>query len=127
MECYNRALDYGFDDFWVRFHRGLLLYERGQWRLAQKDLRKAVRCNPEYQPAKEKLAAAREAIAREKTNMKTILRRIAYRLPVLRDYHETGRDLERIQTPEIQAPNSSPDHATGNEKKTDLNDDEEMM
>ncbi|MDF9407910.1 hypothetical protein L7E55_05975 [Pelotomaculum isophthalicicum JI] len=48
LECYSLALEYGFDEFWVRYNRGILLCELGYMDMAQRDLNKAKDLNPDH-------------------------------------------------------------------------------
>ncbi len=47
-ECYGRALEAGFDPFWVHYNRSQLHVSMGQLRAARDDLESAARLNPEH-------------------------------------------------------------------------------
>jgi tetratricopeptide (TPR) repeat protein len=44
---YDHALQYGFDEFWVRFHRARLLKETGKIAEARRDVERAIALKPE--------------------------------------------------------------------------------
>ena len=56
LECYNRALACGYDEFWVRYNRGILLRELGDLSAARKDLERAVTVNSNHAGAELVLA-----------------------------------------------------------------------
>ena len=45
---YDRALKFGFDEFWVRYNRGHLYMRLGNNELAKYDLKKALELKPNY-------------------------------------------------------------------------------
>ena len=45
---YNRALEYGFDKFWVGYNRESLHAQLGNLKGAREDLKRAVAINPEH-------------------------------------------------------------------------------
>jgi tetratricopeptide (TPR) repeat protein len=55
VSYYNLALEYGFDEFWVRYMRGTLLRKLGDLERAYADLNRAVILKPEHESAREML------------------------------------------------------------------------
>jgi Flp pilus assembly protein TadD len=49
MKHYNLALQYGFDEFWVKYNRGSLYAKLGNTEQAKADLMRAVELKPENQ------------------------------------------------------------------------------
>jgi glycosyltransferase involved in cell wall biosynthesis/tetratricopeptide (TPR) repeat protein len=58
---YDRALELGFDRFWVLCNRGYLRYERGDIAEAEVDLAAAVALQPDHEMACTRLALVRDA------------------------------------------------------------------
>jgi tetratricopeptide (TPR) repeat protein len=58
---YNIALQHGYDEFWVKYNRGLLLIELGDKQAAQDDLERAIRLNPQHKEAREMLITLQTA------------------------------------------------------------------
>jgi tetratricopeptide (TPR) repeat protein len=48
LRHYERALESGFDEFWVRYHRGALHLRNGRLDLAAADIRKAASLRPDH-------------------------------------------------------------------------------
>jgi tetratricopeptide (TPR) repeat protein len=59
LRHYDRALELGFDEFWVRFHRGRLLQALGENSSAETDLARAAAIKPDDPDAKQMLISAR--------------------------------------------------------------------
>jgi tetratricopeptide (TPR) repeat protein len=55
LEHYNLALEYAFDEFWVRYNRGFLQIDLGNINEACADLERVLELNPEYPGLKQKL------------------------------------------------------------------------
>jgi Flp pilus assembly protein TadD len=49
MKHYNLALQYGYDEFWVKYNRGSLYAQLGNTEEAKADLMRAVELKPEHQ------------------------------------------------------------------------------
>ncbi len=58
---YDRALELGFDRFWILCNRGYLRYERGDIAGAEADLTGAVALQPDHEVARSRLALVRDA------------------------------------------------------------------
>jgi tetratricopeptide (TPR) repeat protein len=59
---YNTALEKGYDEFWIKYNRGLLLIEIGNNEAAIADLERAKRLRPEHQTIQETLLAIKAKI-----------------------------------------------------------------
>jgi tetratricopeptide (TPR) repeat protein len=55
LDYYNLALEHGFNEFWVRYNRGSLYMELGNFEQARLDLERAVELNPEHSDARRRL------------------------------------------------------------------------
>ena len=64
---YDRALELGFDRFWVLCNRGYLRYERGDIAEAEVDLAAAVALQPDHEVACTRLALVRDAQTQGRT------------------------------------------------------------
>ena len=53
LNRYDLALEYGFDEFWVRYNRGSLHAQLGNIEEARTDLERATELNPEHKDASE--------------------------------------------------------------------------
>src|SRR5947199_398132 len=53
LRHYDRALELGFDEFWIRYHRGRLRQTLGNDEGAESDLARAARLRPEDRSAQE--------------------------------------------------------------------------
>lgn len=62
IELYERALTLGFDEFWVRYHRGALLLKLGDSRRAHIDLRRARVLDPHHEGARQLLWRTRRSL-----------------------------------------------------------------
>jgi tetratricopeptide (TPR) repeat protein len=89
---YTRTLEFGFDEFWVRVHRGRLYYALGNEQAAEADFARAAEIQPEEAGAKAALNSARLSPVWRKFN--------AGQYEVVA---REGRDLLRLQdSPEVR-------------------------
>ena len=51
LKHYDSAIQFGFDEFWVLYHRGQLLMNLGEGQLALDDLRRACTIRPDHADA----------------------------------------------------------------------------
>lgn len=60
LQHYNIALENGFNEFWVKYNRGVLLKELGELNNARTDLERAVSLDPEFEAAHNILKGLKE-------------------------------------------------------------------
>ena len=55
LNQYDRALEYGYEEFWVKYNRGSLHAQLGNLKEAREDLERAVELNPDHEGARQVL------------------------------------------------------------------------
>ena len=62
LHHYNYALENGYDEFWIRYNRGLLFMDIGNKDAGVADLERAKKLNPEHKTIRETLMTINEIV-----------------------------------------------------------------